>query len=245
MEKWVSLNMGVRSFVIELTLRLEQTSSSLIRTILRLFNDDLKTLGDKSSALSFKSKIDLLLDLEEIDKTDYNHLMKIMEIRNQFAHNHKAISFESLDEINPEINKYLNKFKPDESPEELPREELLRLSFRKIFEKVCGKLLVSEIEFINGIQEEFKTYINNKIVENIEQIWNDAYESNKEKFRNILVPQNSFEEDLQLFKSVFKLRMYEYFKTELDRIELEKENVFKKKISVEEKLTILKKETEE
>jgi hypothetical protein len=100
MQQWKPLNMKLRSSVIGQVLRLEQTSSSALKAILRLFKEQSKTLGNTSSALSFKSKIDLLLDLEEISKTEYSHLLKLMEIRNQFAHNPNAISFISFQTIN-------------------------------------------------------------------------------------------------------------------------------------------------
>lgn len=109
--------MELRSWVISQMLRLEQASSDLIRAIIRLFNENSKTLGNQSSALSFKAKVDLLFDLEEIDKTEYNHLVKLMEIRNQFAHNPNAISFESFDDINADINKYLLKYRPEKIDE--------------------------------------------------------------------------------------------------------------------------------
>ncbi|HOH23426.1 MAG TPA: hypothetical protein PLH70_07995 [Bacteroidales bacterium] len=109
MKKWELLNMELRSWDIGQALRLEQTSNNLMRAILRMCKENPKILGNQSSALSFKSKNDLLCDIEEIDSTEYSHLLKMMEIRNQFSHNPNAISFESLDEINPQINKYLEK----------------------------------------------------------------------------------------------------------------------------------------
>ena len=92
MEELKSLNMELRSFVIGNVLRLEQTSTDALRAILRMFNENSKTLGNQSSAFSFKTKIDLLCDLGELEKTHYSHLLKLMEIRNQFAHNIKASS---------------------------------------------------------------------------------------------------------------------------------------------------------
>ncbi len=52
------------------------------------------TLGHKSSAISFKTKIDFLYDLERIDKNTYTDLITLMEIRNQFMHNLDADTFE-------------------------------------------------------------------------------------------------------------------------------------------------------
>lgn len=96
MKKWESLNMELRNWVIAHALRLEQASSDALCEILRVYDHDSRTLGNQSKyALSFKTKIDLLYDLGEIDKPMYPHLIKLMEIRNQFAHNPTVISFVS------------------------------------------------------------------------------------------------------------------------------------------------------
>ncbi len=247
MEKWTSLNMELRSFVISRVLRLEQTSNSLMRTILRLFKNDLKTLGDKSSALSFKSKIDLLYDLEEIDKTDYSHLIKLMEIRNQFAHNHNAVTFESLDEINPEINKYLTRYQDSQLDKKLPREEKLKVTFNKLFEKVCGRLLTIEMEYLDGVQEEYKTHINNKALENIDKIWNSAYQMNVERTaeEGLAIIPTSFQDDLEFFKLAFKVKLSEFTLNELGKIKNNEKEVFRKKVPVEETLKRLKEKEKE
>lgn len=164
MEKWEPLNMELRSWVISQVLRLEQTSSSLMRAILRMFKENPKTLGNQSSALSFKSKIDLLYDLEEIDKTEYKHLLKMMEIRNQFAHNPNAISFESLDQINPQINKYLENQEIEGIDKQGTREDKLKLIFSEIFKRCAGKLLVTEIEYTRGLEKDIRKHINDRVI---------------------------------------------------------------------------------
>lgn len=82
MEKWKPLNMEIRSWAISRVLGSEQASSSALKAIFRMFKHDPKTLGNKSSVLSLKAKIDLLHDLEEINKVEYNHFQKLMEVRN-------------------------------------------------------------------------------------------------------------------------------------------------------------------
>ena len=194
MEKWTSLNMELRSFVISRVLRLEQTSSSLMKTILRLFKDDLKTLGNKSSALSFKSKIDLLYDLEE----------------------------------------------------NLPREEKLKITFNKLFEIVCGRLLTIEMEYLDGVQEEYKSHINNKALENLDEIWESAYQMNLEKTaeKGLAIIPTSFQDDLEFFKLAFNVKLSEFTLSELEKTTNNKKEVFRKKLPVEEKLRRLKEEEE-
>ncbi|KQC28634.1 hypothetical protein [Flagellimonas eckloniae] len=244
MEKWTNLNMELRSYVISRVLRLEQSSTSLIKSILRFLKEDLKSLGHKSGALSFKSRIDLLYDLEELDKTYYSHLLKLMEIRNQFAHNHNAVSFESLDEFNPQLNKYLEKYQNENISEDLSREDRLKTTFNEIFEMTCGRLLTIEMEYIDGIQEEYKAHINNKAIENIDEIWNSAYEYNIEQSSKsgVVLKPRPFKENLDFFKLAFDLKLSEFTVKEIDKIKDNQKEVFRKKLPVEEKLRRLEEE---
>lgn len=237
MEQWNPLNMQLRSWVISQVLRLEQTSSSALRTIFRLFNKNSKTLGNQSTALSFKSKIDLLLDLEEITKTEYSHLLKLMEIRNQFAHNPNATSFESLDNINTDINKYLLKYENEKADKKQPMEARLKTIFSELFQLTAGKLLVIEIEYSKGMEKEMTKHLNDKIVENIGNIWKNALSKNKDrKSENpTLFFLNNGENEIEEFYLDFRIAMSEFAQSELKEIEVEKlKTVFKQKITSEE-----------
>lgn len=237
--------MELRSWVIGQVLRLEQTSSSVIRTILRMFNENSKTLGSQSSSLSFKSKIDLLYDLKEIDNTEYNHLIKMMEIRNQFAHNSNAISFESLDEINPQINKYLEKISISISDKQITRESKLKLIFGEIFKLCAGKLMVIEIEYTKGLEKEFRKYINDIVVENIDKIWENAVKRHltSELSTPTLFFMNSPEKHIENFYLDFRLAMAEFSQAELDKIEDNQLSiVYKQKETIEESIEKKRKE---
>lgn len=245
MEKWKPLNMELRSWVISQVLRLEQTSSSLMRAILRMFKENPKTLGHQSSALSFKSKIDLLYDLEEIDKTEYNHLLKMMEIRNQFAHNPNAISFESLDEINPQINKYLEKIEVNGLEEQKDRESKLKLIFSEIFKRCAGKLLVTEIEYTNGLEKDIRKHINDTVVENLDEIWENAVKRHLtgELSTPSLFFMNSPEKQIENFYLDFRIAMGEFSQNESKKIEGDNlKQVFKQKETTAETLAKIKKE---
>lgn len=139
MSKWKPLNMKLRSDVISRVLRLEQTSSDALKAILRMFKIDSRTLGNKSSTLSFKSEIDLLVDLEEITPEESVHLQKIMEIRNQFAHNPNAISFSAFQTINSNVYKHLLKNCPDKLKDDVKVENKLKGSFDELFRQMAGK----------------------------------------------------------------------------------------------------------
>lgn len=247
MEKWKSLNTDLRIWVISQVLRLEQTSSSAIRAILRMFKENSKTLGHQSSALSFKSKIDLLYDIEEIDKTEYNHLLKMMEIRNQFAHNPNAVSFESLDEINPQINKYLEKIEVNGVEKQNEREGKLKLIFSEIFKLCAGKLLVIEIEYTRGLGKDIRKHINDTVVENIDRIWKSAVERylTGELSTPSLFFMNSPEKQIESFYLDFRIAMSEYSQSELKKIEGDGlKTVFKPKETTNETLAKIRKEKE-
>lgn len=237
MEKWNPLNMQLRSWVISHVLRLEQTSSSALRTIFRLFNENSKTLGNQSSALSFKSKIDLLLDLEEITKTEYSHLLKLMEIRNQFAHNPNATSFESLDNINSDINKYLLKYENEKADKTQPMEARLKTIFNELFQLTVGKLLVIQFEYSKGMEKEMRKHLNDKIVENIDNIWQEALSRNKDRKSETptIFFLNNGEKEIEGFYLDFKIVMGEFAQSELKKIEGDKiKTVFKQKMTSEE-----------
>ncbi len=51
------------------------------------------TLGNTSSSLSFKQKVDLLIDLGALDSDTKKKFQTFMEIRNQFMHNWDALDY--------------------------------------------------------------------------------------------------------------------------------------------------------
>ncbi len=80
-------NEALRSRVLICSIRAEDSASDILISLLRRVRPDSKTLGNKSSSLSFKNKIDLLYDIDDLTKEEYTSMLKFMEIRNQFIHN--------------------------------------------------------------------------------------------------------------------------------------------------------------
>jgi len=243
MEKWEPQNMALRSAVISKVLRLEQTSSSALRAVWRIFKPNSKTLGNTSSALPFKAKIDILYDLEELDSTNYNHLIKLMEIRNQFAHNPNANSFSSFEEINKDIFKYLLKHRP----QELEKEEIekqLEGSFNELFKITAGNLLVIEIEYGNGLSKQLRQHANDAVVENLDQIWAQALEKTKSQQMPIyrFLNTTTDEEQLDSFYNYFRIAMLEFRSAELGKVDVAKGEVFKTKESIRDHIAWLKKD---
>ncbi|WP_299367387.1 hypothetical protein [Winogradskyella sp.] len=100
-----------RQLAIEKTLKIESITSMLIKNIIGLaINEETKTLSNKSSSLSLKSKVDLLYDCKKINKEEYSILLHILSIRNQFAHNFDCKKFEDLPNYISGIDKPLLKY---------------------------------------------------------------------------------------------------------------------------------------
>ena len=97
-----------RQLAIEKTLIIEALTSKLIKHLLGLeLEGKTKSLDNKSSSISLKSKIDLLSDAGKIDKGNYTNLLHIISIRNQFAHNFECNNFEDLPKFIDGIDKPL------------------------------------------------------------------------------------------------------------------------------------------
>jgi len=76
-----------RNEVLEMSLTVEEMLSKLLFFQFKVTKEECKTLSYKSSALSFRNKVDLLLDLNKFTSKTYKSLICFMEIRNQFMHN--------------------------------------------------------------------------------------------------------------------------------------------------------------
>jgi predicted nucleic acid-binding Zn ribbon protein len=88
-----NINLELRKEILERALVLESEINQLLLIFLSINKDNSKTLSNRSSSLSFKNKIDLLYDLENINKQEHETLILFMEIRNKFIHNIKCSTF--------------------------------------------------------------------------------------------------------------------------------------------------------
>ena len=100
-----------RQVVIEKTLFVESLTSKLIKHMMGLeLYGNTKTLDNKSSSISLRAKIDLLMDCGKLDKQTYSNLLHIISIRNQFAHNFECDYFADLPKFIDGIEKPLLKY---------------------------------------------------------------------------------------------------------------------------------------
>jgi hypothetical protein len=86
-------NLALRTEILDKALSLEQRVNLLLLTYLSIETDERKAITNKSGNLSFKNKLDLLFDLEILDKEEYKQFLLLMEFRNQFLHNIDCNSF--------------------------------------------------------------------------------------------------------------------------------------------------------
>jgi hypothetical protein len=155
MPKQRLFNQELRGFILQHAIRQEGLTSEILKSIFRILKSKTKTLDNKSSSLSFKNKIDLLHDLGDITDEDNKHFTKLLEIRNQFAHNPKCISFVALDEENPEYTKHLLK---NFSDNETDIEKKLLTGYISLF-KYCHRILCEiKKSYYRGFLIELERY---------------------------------------------------------------------------------------
>lgn len=87
------MNKEIRLEVLERALLIEDKLSEILKELLNINNSDTKSLGHKSSALNFITKVNLLYDIDKIDSNIYSNLQMFGEIRNQFMHNLDSDSY--------------------------------------------------------------------------------------------------------------------------------------------------------
>ncbi len=238
-----SFNAELRSFILQHAIRQEALTSEILKFIFRILKNDTKTLDNTSSSLSFKNKIDLLLDLGDIEKKDHSHFIKLMEIRNQFAHNPKCTSFVALNNINSDYTKFLKNFKNDEKKPE----ESLCVSYIFLF-KHCHKILCQiKRSYQLGFLTELQRY---QCYELLNNRFNDWITQTKQDFEGFWQKGKHTTETLASFKIEFFIMTLEAYKYKMfadiskDVIEnaLYNQIFANKKITAESKFLLNKRE---
>lgn len=140
-----------RQIAIERTLKIEKSTSLIVKHIIGIaINEETKSLDNKSSALSLKSKIDLLYDCRKLKKEQYTNILHILSIRNQFAHNYECHDFSNLEKFIKGINKALLRHT---DLNDLSQEEKLKDGFINMSNQV---LSILKVEFDNIVVDYSK-----------------------------------------------------------------------------------------
>jgi len=100
-----------RSIVIELSVKTEEAINIVLAKLLEIVPEQSKSFGTSNQALSFNSKANLLLDLNQLDKLQREKFQIFMEIRNKFAHLHSVDTFEKCFALTGNYNKLKKIFK--------------------------------------------------------------------------------------------------------------------------------------
>lgn len=149
-----SLNMELRSEILEISLKIEFEINRLIIKFLGIEKENTNAFSNKSSSFSFKNKIDLLYDLDILDKEEHLKLELISIFRNQFMHNLNCNSFETATNImDSQFKKKLLKFYGSEP--EVICEEVYRLSYRELYLSCMETILSKHEKRLDVIEEKY------------------------------------------------------------------------------------------
>jgi hypothetical protein len=146
--------MEIRQEILERSIFLEYLTSSFLGRILDISDPtSSKSLGNKSSALTFMNKINLFMDLGAINSKERLKFERFMQIRNQFMHNIYADSYltcvSQIDGLTASILKDYPQLE-DSTDEDKIRMGVLELSLdvlkltQKIMEEVDRRLEIKK-----------------------------------------------------------------------------------------------------
>jgi hypothetical protein len=145
----------------------ERFSSAALSLLLGIDLKNSKTLSSKSTAFSFKQKLDLLTDINAFDKKDMAKFKTFTEIRNQFAHNFNVQDFESCFSFTTGAENFLKKQYPKISEQDQSHEDYLFALFSTLFTdiiNICGGI-IETIE--SKINKETRTSLNEEIYQEL------------------------------------------------------------------------------
>lgn len=123
----ISKSDDLRLYILEHTILVEENISSTLGTILNIDWRNSKSFGFSSSALSFNQKVQVIQDMQGLEKNEIQKLSDLMSIRNKFAHVRSIVTFNDF--FNSGINgkivkKNFDKWYKAELPVEIDDEEL-------------------------------------------------------------------------------------------------------------------------
>lgn len=173
--------------VLELSIFVERFVSSALSSLLDIDLDNSKTLSNKSSAFSFRQKLDLLTDIGATNKEAVKRFQIFAEIRNQFAHNYFVKDFTSCFSFLDGAEKQLRKAFKDKinGLDKIGQEEQLVKLYACLFNDVMDHSyrILEKItdKFIKQGMEKGRKEIYEMIIEGIkshaekDELFNEAY----------------------------------------------------------------------
>lgn len=140
-----------RLLVINLSIFIERFVSAALSSLLDIDLKNSKTLSNKSSALSFRQKLDLLTDIRATDKGAVKKFQTFAEIRNQFAHNLDVHDFQSCFSFLDGTEKFLRNAYKIDGLDKLEHEEQLQTLYMHLFKEIMD----SSHEILRKVEEKF------------------------------------------------------------------------------------------
>lgn len=188
-----------RMKVLQIALFFESFLSNIIAALLDIDFESSNTLGNKSSALPLKTKVDLLMDMRSFKNEDKVKFQKFMEIRNQFMHNFHANSYENcIKNIKGSGEWLLKNYKQSYDLD-------LELKYEKSIECLMYDLISTTIELTKKVKEKYEKSAKSEVIEkffealkqNLEDVTQQFDEEIKEK-----IDKN--DTNIQEFKGIAK-----------------------------------------
>ncbi len=141
----MGLELEKRSEVLEFSLNTEEAVNSLLLVYLSISDKSTTKLFGNKAGISFKSKIDLLYDIDVLSKEEHSSLELQMIFRNKFLHDIQSNSFLSV--LKHFDNGIKNRFKKFlEKDEKINNEESCRMAYRNLY---LNNTKVIKLKFAN------------------------------------------------------------------------------------------------
>ncbi len=188
------LGLEKRKFILAISLFMEKTASVFLGALLGIKDiDTSRTLGNKSSSLSFNNKIDLLMDIGALKTETKAKFQNFMAIRNQFMHNWDAMTYEKCTENISGLEKFLAKNYPNEISD---KEEKLKESIRDLSNEVAA-LTAGVIE---KLKKKFAIDSENRSRVRIQEMFNETLDEIAEKLDEYFQNQITNKKEIKLEK---------------------------------------------
>ncbi len=211
------MNSELRYKILDQSLKIEFEIAKILSKIIRVDHSNSKTLSNKSSAIPFKVKVDLLYDLKRINKEEYNLLTLFMEIRNQLLHNYEIDTMEKVIGSISKKQLLLNLNKDDskkyaDSISEIDKEFFLNQLLDKLHIELLT-ILRSQIEhIIKDIEAEQENITNKNLAEAQTETVKILIETQKEVSERLVGFFFKEYDNKEEFKQIFDALFYKIFK---------------------------------
>lgn len=217
------MNIEIRKFILLESLKIEDSISKVLRELLEIEENDNKSLGFKGSALSFKNKVDILLDIGHITKEKYGEFIMFMEIRNQFIHNIDSNSFKIvLDRVNKKkkllgidsnLESFVKKDKNGKNTEKIYEVAFthLCLNLKEILDEIHKTIVADKIKYLDNKIKALEANIYKKINSAIAESIDVVAETYGEALNKITKSENDYVEKMRdTFTVVFQEKLKEH-----------------------------------